>query len=243
MYGNSSTRKRVPQFASFFNKYNLVFFEARHIGWTLKKFDVKKFGNSNDGNTARRFFENPQLSAEITSIDVDLIKKIHVILIVVASGYEINVERFREYCHNTARYFVDKYSWYCMPPTIHKFLIHGPEVVESALLPIGQLTEEAQEACNKDFKRYREHNSRKCSRESSNRDVLNRFFLTSDPVITSKRDLPKKNFRQLTKEVSELLKPPTVEAIGDHNEIFENDDDDNNVDVEDTFFQDFGEEF
>lgn len=39
--------------------------------------DVPKagFGNSNDGNTARRFFSNPELSAEITKIDVELIKK------------------------------------------------------------------------------------------------------------------------------------------------------------------------
>jgi hypothetical protein len=38
------------------------------------------------------------------------------------------------------------------------FFIHGLEIIESALFPIGQLTEKAQEARNKDFKRYREHN-------------------------------------------------------------------------------------
>ena len=114
------------------------------------------FGNTNDGNTARRFFQNPELAAEITGIDVNLIKKLHIIMIVVASGLDIDVEKYRQFAYDTARYFVLKYPWYNMPPTIHKYLIHGPEIISSALLLIGQLTEEAQEARNKDFKKYRE---------------------------------------------------------------------------------------
>ena len=38
-----------------------------------------------------------------------------------------------------------------MPTTVHKILIHGPEV-EKCILPIGQLSEEASEARNKDIK-------------------------------------------------------------------------------------------
>jgi len=30
-------------------------------------------GNSNDGNTARRFFYNPELASSITGIDINLI--------------------------------------------------------------------------------------------------------------------------------------------------------------------------
>lgn len=46
--------------------------------------DVPKpgFGNSNDGNTARRFFKNAEVSAEITKLDLQLIKKNHLIMIV-----------------------------------------------------------------------------------------------------------------------------------------------------------------
>jgi hypothetical protein len=32
-------------------------------------------GNSNDGNTARRFFADPEMTASITGIDVNLIKR------------------------------------------------------------------------------------------------------------------------------------------------------------------------
>lgn len=44
--------------------------------------DVPKsgYGTTNDGNTARRFFANPSLSAEITEIDEDLITRCAVIL-------------------------------------------------------------------------------------------------------------------------------------------------------------------
>ena len=39
-----------------------------------------------------------------------------------------------------------------MPPTVHKILIYSSAVIKNAILPIGQLSEEAQEACNKDYK-------------------------------------------------------------------------------------------
>lgn len=168
------------------------------------------FGSTNDGNTARRFFKNAELSAEITKIDLELIKKLHTVMRVVASGYEIDVEKFRIFTHHTAMYFTEKYPWYNMSPTVHKYLIHGPEIVSAALLPIGQLSEEAQEARNKDFKRYREHNSRKCSRVKTNEDVFNLFLISSDPLISSKRKIKRKNLRQLPTEVISMLKAPTV---------------------------------
>lgn len=167
------------------------------------------FGNRNDGNTARRFFQHSKVSSKITPVDEDFIKKLHVILIVISSGYEIDVKKFRIFSIDTARYLVAKYPWYYLPTTVHKLLMHGPEIVANAILPIGQLTEEAQEARNKDFKRYREHNARKCSREKTNADIFNFFLLSSDPVITSKRKLQDKK-PHLPKEALDLLKSPEI---------------------------------
>jgi len=48
------------------------------------------FGSTNDGNTARRFFENSTVSASITGVDENLIKRFHVILQAISSGYEIH---------------------------------------------------------------------------------------------------------------------------------------------------------
>ena len=55
-----------------------------------------------------------------------------------------------------------------MTPTLHKVLVHGPDIVENALLPIGQLSEEAAEARNKHFREYRLSYARKFSRKDCN---------------------------------------------------------------------------
>lgn len=188
------------------------------------------YGSTNDGNTARRFFENTEVSSEITKIDVELITKMHMLMIAVSSGHEIEVEKFRKFALSTARLFVQKYPWYYMPPTLHKYFIHGPEIVSHALLPIGQLSEEAQEARNKDFKRFREDFARKCSRQKANEDIFNRFLITSDPLICSKRKLPKKKFQTLPKAAVELLKP-AKEDNDENDDIKDNDDYENKEDV------------
>lgn len=150
-------------------------------------------GTSNDGNTARKFFKYYEKSGEITGVNETLIYRCGVILRVMSSGYEINLEAFKKYCSETAKLYIDNYKWYYMPVTVHKILFHGPEIIQKALLPIGQLLEEAQEACNKDLKVFRRDHTRKNSRQNSNLDLIHLLFVTSDPLITSLRKLsPKK---------------------------------------------------
>lgn len=55
----------------------------------------------------------------------------------MSSGYEINLEKFEAYTLKTAELYVSLYSWYYMPASVHKILIHGTDVIRSALLPIG----------------------------------------------------------------------------------------------------------
>jgi hypothetical protein len=78
-----------------------------------------------------------------------------------------------------------------MSPTVHKILIYGATIIQHALVAIGQLSEEAQEALTKDFKHIREHNTRQCSRIATNEDLLNNLLISSDPVITSLRVIHK----------------------------------------------------
>ncbi|GBP96518.1 hypothetical protein EVAR_69875_1 [Eumeta japonica] len=42
-----------------------------------------------------------------------------------------------------------------LTPTIHKILAHGKDIIEYQSLPIGELSEEAQESLNKFYKKYR----------------------------------------------------------------------------------------
>ncbi|KAL4702325.1 hypothetical protein ACJJTC_006931 [Scirpophaga incertulas] len=121
-------------------------------------------GNSNDGNTARRFFENYHCSSEITGVDEELIKRLYVILKTLASGHTNNPDKFGAYTRNTAQLYVENYRWYYMPSSVHKILIHGENIIKHfAILPIGQLAEDAQESRNKDYKKNRLEHSRKCS--------------------------------------------------------------------------------
>lgn len=162
-------------------------------------------GNTNDGNTARRFFTNPEVTADITGVNEILIRRFSVILYTMNCGKAINAEKFGKYCYETAEFYVDKYNWYYMPASVHKILLHGENIIKFALLPIGQLSEDAQEARNKDYKNYRYHHARKCSREATNQDIFNRLLFTSDPFISSLRHQIDKTALDLSEEVVKLL--------------------------------------
>lgn len=172
-------------------------------------------GSSNDGNTARRFFENSAVSSMITGVDQNLINRFHVVLQAITSGHDINVDKFRDYAIETARLFVKLYPWYYMPTSIHKLLIHGPEIIASALLPIGQLSEDAQESSNKLIRKYRRDFSRKSSRTKTMTDVFLRLMASSDPFISSLREVPQKKIKALSEEAVALLHIPNDSAISE----------------------------
>lgn len=98
--------------------------------------DVPKpgFGNTNNGNTSRRFFMDPALSAQITDVDVQIIVRFKIILEAISSGHKIDTKKFEAYAMDTAKLYVQLYSWHPMTPTVHKILIHGPVVIRNALL-------------------------------------------------------------------------------------------------------------
>ncbi|GBO43412.1 hypothetical protein AVEN_265601-1 [Araneus ventricosus] len=179
--------------------------------------DIPKpgYGNSNDGNTSRRFFTDPSLAAEITQIDQNLIYRFKVILETTSSGHKINLQKFKEYTEETAELYVQLYPWYPMSPTMHKILIHGPIIIENAILPIGQLSEEAAEACNKHFRSFRQNLARKFSRLSCYEDVLNRLLLSSDPVLTGMRPTIRKMSKSFLKETLEMLLPMKFSEVLD----------------------------
>ena len=93
-----------------------------------------------------------------------------------------------------------------MPVSVHKVLWHGKAIIEHCILPIGQLSEEAQESRNKDNRRYRLQFTRKISREETNADLIKRLLISSDPYICSLRKTPPVKKRNLTPDVLKLLK-------------------------------------
>lgn len=75
-----------------------------------------------------------------------------------------------------------------MPVSVHKILIHGAEIIQHRLLPIGQLSEEVIEARHKEFRQYRRENTRKSNRRITNEDMLHSLLISSDPYITRLSD-------------------------------------------------------
>ncbi|KAJ8893574.1 hypothetical protein PR048_006174 [Dryococelus australis] len=156
--------------------------------------------SSRKGNNTRwkyclPFFAYAHQSAEITGVNEELITKSATILHVLSSVFEVDIDAFRAYALDTAYLYVNEYP---MLTSQHKILIHGAGVISVALLPIGVLKEEYQEARNKDFRRFRENRCRKTSGAENNREFLNMFLTSSNPIISSVRPPPLKMFHNIT---------------------------------------------
>ena len=106
-----------------------------------------------------------------------------------------------------------------MPTTLHKILIHSNQVISSAILPIGQLSEDAQEARHKDIRRYREGYSRKSLRLNTIKDIFHHLLVSSDPFISSLRKLPKRKLKQLSQDVLPLLPSPEISTLQEEEEL------------------------
>lgn len=162
-------------------------------------------GTTNTGNVARCFFAEAENVAEIIGVDKNLIMRLGNILQVLACGKEINCEKFKKYCLTTAELCIQLYPWYKIPPSVHKVLLHGSDIIECLGLPIGCLSEEAQEASNKIFRKARAQNSRMKSRKCTNEDLMHYLLISSDPLISSIRIKHDKKIKDLSDESKDLL--------------------------------------
>lgn len=115
---------------------------------------------------------------------------------------------------DTSRYYITLYPRRIT--RLHKILVHGADVIQHVLLPIGnfskylyfirtyklyyfvylqlrKLSEELQECRNKDFKIFRQHRSRNNSMINNNEELShNMLCVSSDPVVSSFSDVLKK---------------------------------------------------
>lgn len=114
----------------------------------------------------------------------------------IACGEPVHVEALANFARLTAERYVELYGWYYMPSSVHKLLLHGAEIIRHFnITPIGKLSEEASEARNKDFKKIREHHSRKFCRRATNEDIFNVLLVSSDPYLSSIRPVHRKSVK------------------------------------------------
>lgn len=81
-------------------------------------------------------------------------------------------------------------------------------LIERAILPIGDMSKEAQEVLKKEFKNYREGSSRKCSRQENLEYVLKWLLISSDPHISGMRKVKKRN--SFFSDALSLIVPPEI---------------------------------
>jgi len=74
--------------------------------------------------------------------------------------------------------------------TIRTQNFSAPDVINYAVVPIGELSEEAAESKIKDIKMFRRLHTKKTSRIDTNTDLMHRLLLSSDPYVTGQRKLP-----------------------------------------------------
>ena len=122
----------------------------------VNKPKANSSGSTDDGNTARRAFNQPELFARITNVDQSLIHNFKIILISLTCQQVLDLEKFETFCFDTANLYMTKYPWFRIPATIHKVLIHAKQFFENSVLPAGYFGEEASEARNKFYKRDKE---------------------------------------------------------------------------------------
>jgi hypothetical protein len=115
--------------------------------------------------------------------------------------------------------------WYNMPPTIHKVLEHGKDLIDHCPLPIGLTSEEASEANNKNLRKIRFHHARNSSMKNTMTDIFHRLTDTSDPIIvnfsTASRPASARARKPLSDEIKALLESPELPI----DNIFETEDD------------------
>lgn len=144
-------------------------------------------GTTNDGNTARTAFSDKYRStfAEILGVEQWLVDDFQIVLVALSCGLPIDTEKYAIFCRNLATKYVNTYKWHPMTVTVHKILIHGHQVMECAILPVGMLSEQAGESRNKFWRYDREHHCRKSDRIKTMSDLFHRA--SSDPVISGIR--------------------------------------------------------
>ena len=148
------------------------------------------FGNTNTGNVARKAFANAVITAQICGVSPMLISNLETIHRALAMDKDINTEEFEKFCNETLEIYFSEAGWYNIPPTLHKILVHGKEIIEAMPIAIGITSEEGSESNIKFARQFYKHHTRKNCHKNTMFDLFHRLMDVSDPVILSKQCVP-----------------------------------------------------
>jgi hypothetical protein len=173
--------------------------QARFVGPEGKGvriyFPNPKGGNSNTGPTARRFFQNPEITAKILPYTPkDLIVGFHDLLRSINSSKEQDIDKFRTLTRHVHKRWCETLGRFkIMTATMHQLLGHGHLYLQYAQvtlkIPNGILTEGSNEAANKINRFLRFFRSRKNGLANEKMDMMVRHLMMSDPHILAHYDM------------------------------------------------------
>ena len=188
-------------------------------------------GNTTNGNTIRRCFENPKLLAKVLGISVKLVKAIIVIWKALRCGVRLDSTKFKKYCRMVLKMYEKEFPWAEMCPTLHLILHHGWMLLDAIpeTMTIAMFNEEGLEAVNKKIKHYEVNRARQTSRRNRLSDTFQRINDFSYPVILDKIAQRKKKAKKssiLDQDVMLLLPDNDNDDVQDS----DSESDDDNMD-------------
>ena len=197
-------------------------------------------GNTTTGNVARIALENADVTAEICKVPVQLIRNLRTIWGALASGFALDGKKFAQLCEATEKLYFDQnfgVGWYNIPPTLHKILRHGKDIIENCALPIGMTNEEASEANNKILRHVRLFHARRTSWHDHLSDLYHRAMDISDPVILNcsssiKKKTHEREKKSVSPDVLALLQFPLLPAGQTNEDTRRDSDEDSETDSE-----------
>ncbi|OXU20289.1 hypothetical protein TSAR_004046 [Trichomalopsis sarcophagae] len=117
------------------NRFQLVIIRVDQV--------LQGHGTTNTGNLARRCFNDPSKFSQALEIDFVLVNNIALILQLLRSKQEINIEKFVTLCAETYNRNYTVYPWSRMCPLVHKLLKHSSDIIQNFPLPIPFYSEDA----------------------------------------------------------------------------------------------------
>jgi len=167
-------------------------------------------GNSNSGNTARVFFREKEevsklLGDETFIFPLEILGRLHTLLMCCSSKDEVDPEKLERFCCETHDVLRSLVGW-GIPPGIHTILFHSSQLLRLVPMPLGYWSEEAQEAINKQVKKFLRRHVRTDTEEHTNRDLMMRLLNVSDPELVLFFNENEHQHQTPTTEVQALLK-------------------------------------
>ena len=140
----------------------------------------------------RKAFKNAQTTARICGVSTILVSNLDSIWRTLSSSYSINPDQFDKLCQKTLHQYMIDAGWYCLPPTLHRTLVHGKEIIKATPVAVGKTSEEGSEANAKFARKFLKHHTRKTSHTDTMSDLFHRLLDISDPCVVAQSFSAKK---------------------------------------------------